>query len=60
MSRFMMAWWSFMGPTVPRPRMLPPPSGLMPTQPYFSGNGPSTRVYHGFFSTMFVEPIRSR
>ena len=39
-------------PTVPRPRMLPPPSSLTPTQPYVSGNGPFTRLYQGLRSTM--------
>ena len=51
-SRLNTARCSFIAPTVPRPRMEPPPSDFTPTQPYCSGKGPCTRVYHGLRSTI--------
>lgn len=46
------ARWMVIGPTRPRPRVQPPPSSLMPTGPRHWRKGPSSCLYHGFFSML--------
>lgn len=52
MSRILHARCRRIEPTTPCPAIEPPPSAFTPTQPYVSGNGPSTFLHHGFFSTI--------